>query len=98
MAGTGAEFIELEEVDAVRMAWNVWPHSRLEAAKCVIPFGVMYTPVKQTTNLQVSPPAAALRLPGGLCCRRRRRRDHTALPHPPGSSHTTNPPTPPFSP
>lgn len=53
MAGTGAEFIELEEVDAVRMVWNVWPHSRLEAAKCVIPFGVMYTPAKQTNNLQV---------------------------------------------
>lgn len=43
----------LEEVDAVRMVWNVWPYSRLEAAKCVIPFGVMYTPAKQTSNLQV---------------------------------------------
>ena len=53
MAGIGSEFIELEEVDAVRMVWNVWPHSRLEAAKCVIPFGVMYTPAKQTANLQV---------------------------------------------
>ena len=53
MAGTGAEFIELEEVDAVRMVWNVWPYSRLEAAKCVIPFGVMHSPAKQTANLQV---------------------------------------------
>ena len=53
MAGTGAEFMELEEVDAVRMVWNVWPYSRLEAAKCVIPFSVMYTPAKQTSNLQV---------------------------------------------
>lgn len=54
MAGTGAEFVELEEIDAVRMVWNVWPYSRLEAAKCVIPFGVLHTPVKQTANLQVS--------------------------------------------
>jgi protein transport protein SEC23 len=46
--------MELEEVDAVRMVWNVWPHSRLEAAKCVIPFAVTYTPAKQTANLQVS--------------------------------------------
>ena len=53
MADAGAEFNMLEEVDAVRMVWNVWPYSRLEAAKCVIPFGVMYTPAKQTSNLQV---------------------------------------------
>ena len=60
MAGTGTEFIDLEEIDAVRMVWNVWPYSRLEAAKCVIPFGVMYTPAKQTANLQVSLPRAHL--------------------------------------
>lgn len=53
MADAGAEFNLLEEADGVRMVWNVWPYSRLEAAKCVIPFGVMYTPAKQTTNLQV---------------------------------------------
>ena len=53
MADAGAEFNQLEEADGVRMVWNVWPYSRLEAAKCVIPFGVMYTPAKQTTNLQV---------------------------------------------
>jgi protein transport protein SEC23 len=52
MAGIGSEFVELEEVDAVRMVWNVWPHSRLEAAKCVVPFGVMYTPAKQLAALQ----------------------------------------------
>lgn len=48
-----SEFAELEEQDAVRMVWNVWPYSRLEAAKCVIPFGVIYTPAKQTSQLQV---------------------------------------------
>lgn len=52
-SGLGNEFVELEEVDAVRMVWNVWPRSRLEAAKCVVPFGVIYTPVKETSNLQV---------------------------------------------
>eukprot|EP00890_Picochlorum_soloecismus_P005474 jgi/Picsp_1/5928/NSC_03285-R1_transport protein len=49
----GNEFLELEEVDGVRMVWNVWPKSRLEAAKCVVPFGVVHTPAKQTSNLQV---------------------------------------------
>ena len=50
---SGNEFLELEEVDGVRMVWNVWPKSRLEAAKCVVPFGVVVTPAKQTANLQV---------------------------------------------
>ena len=35
------------------MSWNVWPHSRLEAAKCVIPFATLYSPTKQTQQLQV---------------------------------------------
>ena len=48
-----AEFVELEEIDGVRMTWNVWPRSRLEAAKCVIPFATLYTPAKQTSQLQV---------------------------------------------
>ncbi len=39
---------------AVRMTWNVWPHSRLEAAKCVIPFCTLYTPARQTSQLQVA--------------------------------------------
>lgn len=46
------EFVQLEDLDGVRMIWNVWPSSRLEAAKCVIPFGVFYTPAKQTAQLQ----------------------------------------------
>ncbi len=27
-----AEFVELEEIDGVRMSWNVWPYSRLEVS------------------------------------------------------------------
>lgn len=53
MGSYGNEFLELEEVDGVRMVWNVWPRSRLEAAKCVVPFGVVVTPAKETANLQV---------------------------------------------
>lgn len=48
-----AEFAELEEIDGVRMTWNVWPQSRLEAAKCVVPFTTLYSPAKQTSQLQV---------------------------------------------
>jgi protein transport protein SEC23 len=48
----GAEFAELEDLDAVRLTWNVWPHSRLEAAKCVVPFAALYTPARALPALQ----------------------------------------------
>eukprot|EP01025_Chloroclados_australasicus_P047298 TRINITY_DN5277_c0_g1_i4.p1 TRINITY_DN5277_c0_g1~~TRINITY_DN5277_c0_g1_i4.p1 ORF type:complete len:764 (-),score=99.83 TRINITY_DN5277_c0_g1_i4:367-2658(-) len=49
-----AEFHELEEIDGVRMSWNVWPNSKLEATKCVVPFGAVYTPLKSMPHLQVA--------------------------------------------
>jgi protein transport protein SEC23 len=27
------------------MSWNVWPSTRLEAVKLVVPIGAMYTPL-----------------------------------------------------
>ena len=41
-----ADFAELEEADGVRLTWNVWPSTRVEAAKCVVPFAALYSPVK----------------------------------------------------
>lgn len=35
-----------EERDAVRFSWNVWPSSRLEATRVVVPVGCLYTPMK----------------------------------------------------
>lgn len=48
-----ADFSELEERDGLRLSWNVWPNSRIEATKCVIPFAALYTPNKQLRGLQV---------------------------------------------
>ena len=48
-----ADFAELEEADGVRLAWNVWPNSRLEAAKCVVPFAALYTPAKPLASMPV---------------------------------------------
>ena len=48
------DFGELEELDGVRMPWNIWPSSRVEALKCVIPFSALYTPNKPLQHLQVS--------------------------------------------
>ena len=47
------DFGELEELDGVRMPWNIWPSSRVEALKCVIPFSALYTPNKPIQHLQV---------------------------------------------
>lgn len=42
-----------EERDAVRFSWNVWPSSRLEATRIVVPVGCLYTPMK---NRHDAPP------------------------------------------
>eukprot|EP00485_Elphidium_margaritaceum_P003146 CAMPEP_0202686984 /NCGR_PEP_ID=MMETSP1385-20130828/2714_1 /ASSEMBLY_ACC=CAM_ASM_000861 /TAXON_ID=933848 /ORGANISM="Elphidium margaritaceum" /LENGTH=816 /DNA_ID=CAMNT_0049341685 /DNA_START=32 /DNA_END=2482 /DNA_ORIENTATION=- len=38
-------FEEAEKIDGLRLSWNVWPTTRLEQVKMVIPLGVMYTPL-----------------------------------------------------
>eukprot|EP00164_Ancoracysta_twista_P005854 GFYU01008054.1.p1 GENE.GFYU01008054.1~~GFYU01008054.1.p1 ORF type:complete len:749 (+),score=265.01 GFYU01008054.1:130-2376(+) len=45
------DFHEVEASDGVRFSWNVWPSSRLEATRIVVPFGAMYTPLKRIENL-----------------------------------------------
>lgn len=40
-------FEEIEDRDGVRLSWNVWPCSRLEATRMVVPIGCMYTPLKE---------------------------------------------------
>jgi hypothetical protein len=47
------EIYAFEELDGIRMPWNFWPRSKMEALKCVLPFSAMYTPLKPTRNLQV---------------------------------------------
>eukprot|EP00884_Botryococcus_braunii_P021827 jgi/Botrbrau1/8328/Bobra.0081s0017.1 len=50
-----ADFAELEEADGVRMTFNVWPNSRIEATKAVVPFACVYTPNKVIANMPVLP-------------------------------------------
>ncbi|CAH1792238.1 unnamed protein product [Owenia fusiformis] len=50
------EFIQQnEDRDGVRFSWNVWPSSRLEATRIVVPLGCLYTPIKDQPTL---PPIA----------------------------------------
>lgn len=50
-----ADFAEMEAMDGVRMPWNVWPGTKVEAAKCVVPMAVVYTPLRPLPNMPVLP-------------------------------------------
>lgn len=49
------DFGDLEAQDAIRLSWNVWPNSKVEATKCVVPFAAIYTPTKKIPELPVLP-------------------------------------------
>uniref|UniRef100_A0A673AW67 Protein transport protein SEC23 n=1 Tax=Sphaeramia orbicularis TaxID=375764 RepID=A0A673AW67_9TELE len=40
-----------EERDGVRFSWNVWPSSRLEATRMVVPVASLFTPLKERPDL-----------------------------------------------
>ncbi|RXM30462.1 Protein transport protein Sec23B [Acipenser ruthenus] len=49
---TYQEFIQQnEDRDGVRFSWNVWPSSRLEATKMVVPLACLFTPLKERPDL-----------------------------------------------
>lgn len=49
---TYEEFIQQnEERDGVRFTWNVWPSSRLEATRLVVPIGCLYQPIKERPGI-----------------------------------------------
>uniref|UniRef100_A0A3B3CQ01 Protein transport protein SEC23 n=1 Tax=Oryzias melastigma TaxID=30732 RepID=A0A3B3CQ01_ORYME len=49
---TFAEYIaQNEERDGIRFSWNVWPSSRLEATRMVVPVGALFTPLKERMDL-----------------------------------------------
>ena len=50
-----ADFHEVEATDGVRFSWNVWPSSRLEATRMVVPLGCLYTPLKPIAELPLLP-------------------------------------------
>ena len=46
-----------EEMLGARLSFHCWPSSRLEATRCVAPFGALYTPLKKL-NPACAPPTA----------------------------------------
>lgn len=49
---TYEEYIQQnEDRDGVRFTWNVWPSSRIEATRMVVPLGCLYQPIKERQDL-----------------------------------------------
>ncbi|KAI3880150.1 hypothetical protein MKX03_008185 [Papaver bracteatum] len=44
-----------DEIDGVRMSWNVWPRSKVEASKCVIPLAASITPIRRDKDIRNLP-------------------------------------------
>lgn len=48
------DFEEAEDINGVRFAWNSFPSTKAEAAKIVVPTGVLYTPMKYREDLPIA--------------------------------------------
>ena len=49
---TYQEFIQQnEERDGVRFSWNMWPISKLETTRLVVPIGCLYNQLKERPDL-----------------------------------------------
>ena len=49
---TYQEFIQQnEDRDGIRFSWNVWPTTKLEATRLVVPIGCLYNPLKERPDL-----------------------------------------------
>jgi protein transport protein SEC23 len=49
------DFQESEALDGLRFSWNVWPSSRIEATRMVVPFGAIVTPLHKLEGMPVLP-------------------------------------------
>lgn len=49
---TYEEFIQQnEDRDGIRLTWNVWPSSRIDASRLVVPLACLYQPIKERPDL-----------------------------------------------
>lgn len=46
-------FEEFEDADGVRLAWNCFPSTKVEATRAVVPVSAMYTPLHEKDDLRV---------------------------------------------
>ena len=50
------DYSQLEEIDGTRWTWHYWPSSRLDASRCVVPFGCLFTPLRPLPNMPAALP------------------------------------------
>ena len=41
----------LEEIDGVQMSWNMWPQTKVEASKCIIPLAASISPIRPNPDI-----------------------------------------------
>ncbi|XP_077249912.1 protein transport protein SEC23 E-like [Tasmannia lanceolata] len=46
---------EMDGSDGVRMTWNVWPRSKVESSKCVIPIAASFSPILPLPSIPLLP-------------------------------------------
>ncbi|THY31857.1 hypothetical protein D6C80_03740 [Aureobasidium pullulans] len=44
------QWSDIEDKDGIRLSWNTFPSSRMEASRLVVPIGALYTPLKEKTD------------------------------------------------
>eukprot|EP00392_Amoebophrya_sp_AT5.2_P007712 g7727.t1 len=42
-----------EDANGIRMSWNLWPNTKADMNRIVIPVGCVYTPLKEVTDLRL---------------------------------------------
>ncbi|CAI9762818.1 unnamed protein product [Fraxinus pennsylvanica] len=55
MAASRLPEADLEGIEGVRMTWNNWPRTKVEASKCVIPIAASIQPIRPHVDLQILP-------------------------------------------
>lgn len=45
------DFHELEEKDGIRFSWNIWPSTRIETSRIIVPLGCVFTPLKPVSGI-----------------------------------------------
>lgn len=49
------DYETIEDHDGIRFSWNVWPASKSEASKLVVPISCLYSPLKEHRDMTVLP-------------------------------------------
>ncbi|KAL2900053.1 Protein transport protein SEC23 [Bienertia sinuspersici] len=55
MGGAPAQAVDPEGIDGVRMTWNSWPRTKVEASKCVIPIAASIAPIRTNPEIPTLP-------------------------------------------